>query len=63
MKRVSILHISEFGGHSKAAQNIKEAFLFKDPSIDVVTLNGLGHFYPRGEKVVDFALIEFPLPY
>jgi len=55
MKRVSVLHISEFGGHSKAAQNIKEAFLFKDPRIDVVTLNGLGHFYPRGEKVVDFA--------
>lgn len=55
MKRVSVLHISEFGGHSKAAQNIKEAFLFRDPRIDVVTLNGLGHFYPRGEKVVDFA--------
>ncbi len=55
MKRVTILHISEFGGHSKAAQSIKEALLFKDPSIDVITLNGLGHFYPRGEKVVDFA--------
>jgi len=55
MKRVSVLHISEFGGHSKAAHNIKEAFLFKDPRIDVVTLNSLGHFYPRGEKVVDFA--------
>lgn len=55
MKKVSIFHISEFGGHSKAAQNIKEAFLFKDPSINVMTWNGLGHFYPRGEKVVDFA--------
>ena len=55
MKRVTVLHISEFGGHSKAAQNIKEALLFKDPRIEVNTLNGLGYFYPRGEKVVDLA--------
>jgi processive 1,2-diacylglycerol beta-glucosyltransferase len=57
MKRVQIFHISEFGGHSKAAQNIKEAFLFKHPDIDVATLNGLGHFYPHGEKVIDLLYV------
>ncbi len=57
-KRVQILHISEFGGHSKAAQNIKEAISFRDPHINVATLNGLGHFYPRGEKVIDFMYLS-----
>ncbi len=53
-KRIIIFHINEFGGHSKAAQNLKEAFFYKKPNLDVVNLNGLGYFYPRGEKVVDF---------
>jgi len=53
-KKVHIFHISEFGGHSKAAQNIKEAFLYKNPSIEVNNLNSFGYFYPRSEKVVDF---------
>ncbi len=53
MKHVHIFHISEFGGHSKAAQSIKEALLFKHPSVGVMTFNGLGQFYPRGEKVID----------
>jgi len=54
VKRITILHISDFGGHRKAAQNIKEALFFKDPRIKVNTLNGLGYFYPRGEKIVNF---------
>jgi processive 1,2-diacylglycerol beta-glucosyltransferase len=53
MKRILIFHISQFGGHSKAAQNVKEAFSYKNCNIDVVTLNGLGYFYPRGEKIID----------
>lgn len=52
-KKIHIFHISEFGGHNKAAQNLKEAFLYKNPQIDVLTLNGLGYFYPRGEKVIN----------
>ncbi len=52
-KKVHIFHISEFGGHNKAAQNLKEALLYKNPQIDVLSLNGLGYFYPRGEKVVN----------
>jgi processive 1,2-diacylglycerol beta-glucosyltransferase len=54
MKKVHIFHISEFGGHSKAAQNIEEALIYKNPQIDVLRLNGLGYFFPRGEKVIDF---------
>ena len=54
MKKIHIFHISEFGGHSKAAQNIKEAFFYKNPRIEVNSLNSLGYFYPRSEKVVDF---------
>ncbi len=53
MKKVQILHISEFGGHSKAAQNLKEALLYKDPQIEVASLNALGYFYPRSEKIID----------
>ena len=52
-KRVHIFHISEYGGHNKAAQNLKEALLYKNPQMDVLTLNGLGYFYPRGEKIVN----------
>ncbi|MBN3040623.1 MAG: glycosyltransferase [Candidatus Omnitrophica bacterium] len=54
MKNIQILHISEFGGHSKAAQNLKEALLYKNPQLTVRSLNGLGYFYPRGEKMIDF---------
>jgi len=54
IKKVHIFHISEFGGHSKAAQNIKEAFFYKNPSTEVNSLNSFGYFYPRSEKVVDF---------
>ena len=53
-KKIIIFHINEFGGHSKAAQNLQEAFFYRKPSIEVFNLNGLGYFYPRGEKVVDF---------
>ena len=53
-KRVDIFHISEFGGHSKAAHNLKEALYYKNPQISVTNINGLGYFYPRGEKIVDF---------
>ncbi len=54
MKNINIFHISEFGGHSKAAQNLKEAILYKNPKVQVRSINGLGHFYPRTEKVIDF---------
>lgn len=54
MKKIHILHISEFGGHSKAAQNLKEALFYKSTNIDVFTHNSLGYLYPRGEKVLDF---------
>jgi len=54
MKKVHIFYISEFGGHTKAAQNIEEALLYKSPQIDVLKLNGLSYFYPCGEKVIDF---------
>ena len=52
-KKVHIFHISEFGGHNKAAQNLKEALLYKNPQIDVLNLNGFGYFYPRGEKIIN----------
>jgi processive 1,2-diacylglycerol beta-glucosyltransferase len=54
LKNINIFHISEFGGHSKAAQNLKEAILYKNPKASVRSINGLGHFYPRSEKVIDF---------
>lgn len=57
MKRVCIFHISQFGGHSKAAQNLKEALLFRNPHMEIVTLNSLGYFYPRGEKIINFIYI------
>ncbi|NQT28598.1 MAG: glycosyltransferase [Candidatus Omnitrophica bacterium] len=53
MKKIHIFHISEFGGHNKAAQNLKEALLYKNPQLDVITLNGFGYFYPRGEKIIN----------
>jgi processive 1,2-diacylglycerol beta-glucosyltransferase len=54
VKKVIIFHISDFGGHSKAADNIKEALLSKDPEISALNLNGFGYFYPRAEKLTDF---------
>ncbi len=54
MKNIHILHISDVGGHSKAAQNIREALLYRNSAIEVVSLNGLGYFYPRAEKYIDF---------
>jgi len=57
MKKVNIFHISEFGGHNKAAHNLEEAIRYKYPQIEVVNLNGLGYFYPRAEKVINFLYI------
>ncbi|MCP4653172.1 MAG: glycosyltransferase [Candidatus Omnitrophica bacterium] len=54
MKKVNIFYISDFGGHSIAAKNLKEAFYHRDSQVRVLSLNGFGHFYPRSEKVVDF---------
>lgn len=51
---VLILYISDFGGHSKAAENIKEAFLYRNSQMRILSMNGFGYFYPRGEKFVDF---------
>ncbi len=53
MKKVFIFHISEIGGHNKAAQNLKEAFLYRNPQIETMNINGLGYFYPLGEKVIN----------
>lgn len=54
MKNIVIFYISEFGGHSKAAKNIREALAYRDSSLKVSNINGFGYFYPRTEKVVDF---------
>jgi len=48
------LYISEFGGHRRAAENIKAAFKLKNPADEAFTVNGLTALYPRAEKVVDF---------
>ncbi|MDD4955303.1 MAG: glycosyltransferase [Candidatus Omnitrophica bacterium] len=53
MKNIVIFYISEFGGHNKAANNIKEALLHKNPGLNVQTVNGFGHFYPRTERFAD----------
>jgi processive 1,2-diacylglycerol beta-glucosyltransferase len=54
MKNIIVFHISQFGGHRRAADNIKEAFAFRDGNVKVTTINGLRYFYPRGEKFIDF---------
>lgn len=54
MRRVLIFHISQFGGHCKAASNIKEALLLRDNTLEVLNINGFGYFYPFWEKFVDF---------
>jgi processive 1,2-diacylglycerol beta-glucosyltransferase len=57
MKRIIAFYISDAGGHNKAAENIREAFEYKDPKVKVLKINALGYFYPRGEKVVDFTYL------
>lgn len=54
MERILIFYISDFGGHNKAAENIKEAFRHKRPGDQVLSINGFGHFYPHCERIVDF---------
>ncbi|MFH1771469.1 MAG: glycosyltransferase [Candidatus Omnitrophota bacterium] len=54
MKKILIFYISDGGGHSKAADNIKEAFKYRDPQAQVITMNGLGYFFPYWEKIIDF---------
>lgn len=54
MRKVLILHISQFGGHKKASENIEEALRYKDFSTEVLNINGFGHIMPRIEKAVDF---------
>lgn len=51
--KVHIFHISEFGGHSQAACNIREAILAKRESAEVINLNSFQYFYPRTEKFVN----------
>jgi len=58
MKKILIFHISEFGGHSKAAENLREALTYRDPSLEISNFNGLRYFYPRGEKIVDFLYLN-----
>lgn len=58
MKKAIIFYISDFGGHSKAAINIEEAFKSRDNTIEILNLNGFAYFYPRWEKIVDFLYIS-----
>lgn len=53
VKNIIIFYISEFGGHNKAANNIKEALLYKNKNLSVQNINGFGYFYPRTEKIAD----------
>jgi processive 1,2-diacylglycerol beta-glucosyltransferase len=53
VKKIAIFYISEFGGHNKAANNIKEALLYRNAALAVLTINGFGRFYPNTEKFVD----------
>ncbi len=50
---IHIFHISNFGGHSQAALNIKEAILDRKKNAKVINLNSFQYFYPRTEKVID----------
>ncbi len=54
MSRVLILHISQFGGHKKASENIAEALRYRAADIKVREVNGFGYITPRTEKVVNF---------
>lgn len=54
MNNILILYISEYGGHSKAAKNIKEALEAGREELRIKNINGFGHFYPLGEKIVDY---------
>jgi len=48
------MHISDFGGHKLASQNIKDALKLVDPYVNVLNINGFGYLYPRSEKLVNF---------
>ena len=54
MRKVLVLHISQFGGHKKASENIEEALSYKSFSLEVLNINGFGYMTPRVEKVVNF---------
>ncbi|MCD6229152.1 MAG: glycosyltransferase [Candidatus Omnitrophica bacterium] len=53
MKKILIFHISQFGGHRKASENIKEALILKEPNLEVINLNGFAYLSPYVEKFVD----------
>jgi processive 1,2-diacylglycerol beta-glucosyltransferase len=54
MRNIAIFYISEYGGHSKAAANLKEAFRYRNNDFKITALNGFGYLYPRGEKIINF---------
>ncbi|MBN2484086.1 MAG: hypothetical protein JXD21_07800 [Candidatus Omnitrophica bacterium] len=54
MKRLLLLHISQYGGHKKASENLEEAFRFREPSLDIKNINGFGYVTPRLERCIDF---------
>ncbi len=54
MKKIIIFHISQLGGHKKAAENIKEALEYRAPSLDVLSLNIFDYISPLLEKKVNF---------
>ncbi|MBD3246491.1 MAG: glycosyltransferase [Candidatus Omnitrophica bacterium] len=53
-RSIIVFYISEFGGHSRAAKNIREALLMRDPGLAVHRINGAKYFYPVWERIVDF---------
>ena len=54
MKKIIIFHISQLGGHKKAAENIKEALEYKAPSLNIFSLNIFDYISPLLEKKVNF---------
>ncbi len=54
MKRVLILHISQLGGHKKASENLVEALLYRDPSLEILNIDGLGYLSSTMERMVNF---------
>lgn len=54
MKKILLFHISQYGGHKKASENIEEALRYRNPDIEIKNINGFGYVAPRMEKLIDF---------
>jgi len=62
MRRIIIFHISQLGGHKKAGENIKEALEFKNPFLEVFSLNIFDYISPLLEKKINL-LYGFTIKY